>query len=113
METWSAQRKSAIKSELLEAILTDDATTLNLSDNPRINAWILDRRAELRRAAKANINKEVFDDTFQPWAIECINGWRVELERQVRDEAKTFYTNLLSSEKAKVQVLVDKEVVVF
>lgn len=113
METWTAQRKSAIKSELLEAILTDNATTLNLSDDPHINAWILDRRAELRRAAKANINKGVFDETYQPWAIECVNGWRVELERRVSDEAKTFYTNLLSSEKTKLQVLVDQELVIF
>lgn len=50
MEVWSDGRRAAVKDRLIDAILTDDATSLIPTDDPRLDAWVTDRRANLRRA---------------------------------------------------------------
>ena len=113
MEAWTDGRKAAVKTSLLEAILTDDAASLIPTDDPRLDAWITDRRAKLRRVAKANINKEVYDETFAPWAIECADAWRVDIDKRVRAEAEAFYRDYLSSEQTKLRELADNEIAIF
>jgi hypothetical protein len=113
MEDWTDSRKAAVKTRLLEAILTDDASSLIPSDDQRLDAWIADRRANLRHVAKANINKEVYDETFAPWAIEYVDVWHAEIDKRIQAEADTYYHDLLSSEKTKMRELADKELAVF
>ena len=113
MEDWTDSRRAEVKTRLLEAILTDDASSLIPPDDQSLAAWITDCRANLRRAAKANINKEVYDETFAPWAIECVDVWRAEIDKRVQAEAESYYCDLLSSEKTKMRELADKELAIF
>jgi hypothetical protein len=113
METWTDGRRAAVKTRLLEAILTDDASSLVPTDDPCFDVWIADHCMQLHRMVKASINKEVYDETFPPWAIECADAWHLEINKRIRTEADSFYQEYLSLEKTKLHKVADHELAIF
>jgi hypothetical protein len=81
MKDWTDSCRAEVKTRLLKAILMDDASSLIPSNDQHLDAWITDCCVNLCCVAKANINKEVYDETFAPWAVKCVDVWCTEIDK--------------------------------
>jgi len=132
MDEWVQTRQDQIKSDFINAVVSDDLSSLHSSNDPRLITWANDTLASFQDTAKQFMVQTVMNDTINPLFLEQITAAKVKADQEgeecldayIRDErakaeaaanhnALIFYNETLANLKAEASERSEREIAEF